>query len=218
MKYQTIIFDLDGTLLDTLEDLADSVNHVLKENGYPSRTLEEIRCFVGNGIRNLIEKSVPNGISLNAIDKVHQQFISYYKTHCMEKTKPYDGILTLLNNLRKAGCKTAVVSNKANYAVQILCKKYFDGLFDISLGEQEGIPKKPAPNLVYKVLETLHTNHVNAVYIGDSDVDITTARNANIDEIIVNWGFRDTNFLEQHGAKIIVSSPKEIEKIILNNK
>ncbi len=217
MKYQAIIFDLDGTLLNTLEDLADSVNHVLKENDFPLRTLEEVRCFVGNGIRNLIERSVPQKTSIEIIDKVYQEFITYYKTHCMEKTKPYDGILTLLNNLKKSGCKTAVVSNKANYAVQILCEKYFNNLLDISFGEQEGIPKKPAPDLVYKALNTLHINPENAVYIGDSDVDIITARNANMEEIIVNWGFRDTDFLKNYGAKIIVSSPKEIEEIILEN-
>lgn len=217
MKYQAIIFDLDGTLLNTLEDLADSVNYVLKENNFPLRTLEEVRCFVGNGIRNLIERSVPQKTPIEIIDKVHQEFITYYKTHCMEKTKPYDGILPLLNNLKKSGCKTAVVSNKANYAVQILCEKYFNNLLDISFGEQEGIPKKPAPDLVYKVLQTLHINPENAVYIGDSDVDIITARNTNMDEIIVNWGFRDTEFLKNHGAKIIVSSPEEIEEIILKN-
>ncbi len=217
MKYQTAIFDLDGTLLNTLEDLADSVNYVLKENGYPIRTLEEVCSFVGNGIRNLIERSVPERTSVNCIDKVHQSFITYYGKHCMEKTKPYDGILELLENLRKAGCKTAVVSNKADYAVQILCNKYFNGLLDASLGEQTGTPKKPAPDLVYKILEKLHTDYTNAVYIGDSDVDITTARNAGMDEIIVDWGFRDNNFLKAHGAKIIVSSPKQIEEIILDN-
>lgn len=215
MKYKAAIFDLDGTLLDTLEDLADSVNHVLADNGYPIRTIEEIRCFVGNGIRKLIERSVPAETSIDNIDKIHQEFITYYKEHCMEKTRPYDGVLELLKSLRKAGCKTAVVSNKADYAVQILCNKYFNGLLDAALGEQTGTPKKPAPDSVYKVLEKLEAQNTNTVYIGDSDVDILTARNSNMDEVIVTWGFRDANFLKEHGAKVLVSAPEEIERIIL---
>ena len=215
MKYEAIIFDLDGTLLDTLEDLADSVNYVLQNNGYPARTLEEVRCFVGNGIRKLIERSVPNTISVPDIDKVHQEFISYYRDHCMIKTKPYDGVLSLLEKLQKAGCKTAVVSNKADYAVQILCETYFSDLLNLSLGERSGIPKKPAPDSVLYVLEQLNVKSEQAVYIGDSDVDILTARNSNMDEIIVSWGFRDYEFLKQQGAKVLVSSLNELEQILL---
>lgn len=217
MKYEAVIFDLDGTLLNTLEDLSDSVNHVLADNGYPARTIEEVRCFVGNGIRKLIERSVPAETSIDNIDKVHQEFLAYYKEHCMEKTRPYDGVSDLLKTLQEAGCKTAVVSNKADYAVQILCDKYFNGLLNISLGEQTGTPKKPAPDSVYKVLKGLKVKNTNAVYIGDSDVDITTARNSGMDEIIVTWGFRDADFLKEQGAKVLVSAPEEIEKIILCN-
>ncbi len=215
MRYETVIFDLDGTLLDTLEDLADSVNHVLKESGYPERTLGEVRDFVGNGIRKLIERSVPEGTTVDSIDKVHQHFIAYYKEHCMEKTKPYDGISDLLQSLRKAGCKIAVVSNKADYAVQLLCKKYFNGMFDAALGELTGTPKKPAPDSVLHVLKKLDTESSKAVYVGDSDVDILTARNCCMDEIIVTWGFRDKKFLEEQGAKVFASSPEEILDIVM---
>ncbi len=215
MKYNTVIFDLDGTLLDTLEDLADSVNHVLEEAGYPVRTLEEIRAFVGNGIRKLIERSVPEGTSVESIDSVHKNFITYYGNHCMEKTRPYDGIMEMLKLLQKAGCKIAVVSNKADYAVQILCDKYFNNIFDAALGEQVGTPKKPAPDAVYKVLKTLNVSPSDAVYVGDSDVDIQTARNSNMDEIIVDWGFRDRAYLEEQGAKVLVSNPSELINLIL---
>lgn len=215
MKYKAIIFDLDGTLLDTLEDLADSANHVLKEAGYPTRTIQEVRTFVGNGIRKLIERSVPENTPTENIDAVHKNFIAYYGEHCMEKTKPYDGIMELLPALQKAGCKIAVVSNKADYAVQILCDKYFKNTFDAALGEQTGIPKKPAPDMVYKVLNTLNLSPSEAVYVGDSDVDILTARNSNMDEIIVDWGFRDRTYLEEQGAKVLVSTPAELFNLIL---
>lgn len=215
MKYKAVIFDLDGTLLDTLEDLADSVNHVLKEAGYPTRTIEEVRAFVGNGIRKLIERSVPESTPISAIDIVHKNFIEYYREHCMEKTKPYEGIMELLHTLQNTGCKIAVVSNKADYAVKILCEKYFNHIFDAALGEQSGTPKKPAPDSVYKVLETLHVSPSESVYVGDSDVDIQTARNSNMDEIIVTWGFRDETYLEEQGAKVLVSNPIELLNLIL---
>ncbi len=215
MKYKAVIFDLDGTLLDTLEDLADSVNHVLKEAGYPPRTLEEVRAFVGNGIRKLIERSVPENTAIEDIDNIHKNFIAYYGEHCMEKTKPYDGIMEMLSTLQDAGCKIAVVSNKADYAVQILCDKYFNHIFDGALGEQTGTPKKPAPDAVYKVLDALHISPCDAVYIGDSDVDILTARNSNMDEIIVDWGFRDREYLKEQGAKVLISNPTELINLIL---
>lgn len=215
MKYKAVIFDLDGTLLDTLEDLADSVNHVLKEAGYPSRTIEEVRAFVGNGIRKLIERSVPEGTSVDSIDIIHKNFIAYYGKHCMEKTKPYDSIMEMLHTLQNAGCKVAVVSNKADYAVQILCDKYFNHIFDAALGEQTGTPKKPAPDAVFKVLNTLNVSPSEAVYVGDSDVDILTARNSNMDEIIVTWGFRDEAFLKEQGAKVLISNPSELINLIL---
>ena len=210
MKYQLAIFDMDGTILNTLEDLADSVNYALSCSNYPTRTLDEVRNFVGNGIRKLIERAVPAGTSPEELEQVYADFTAYYPKHCYDKTKPYSGIIETIQNLRKQGIKTAVVSNKADYAVQILCKQYFDGLFDYAVGEQTGVQRKPAPDSVNMVLDKLKIPRNNAVYIGDSDVDIDTARNAEMDCISVDWGFRDPSFLQEHDAKIMVSSPEEL--------
>ena len=210
MKYQLAIFDMDGTILNTLEDLTDSLNYALSCSNYPTRTLDEVRNFVGNGIRKLMERAVPSGTSPEELEQVYADFTAYYPKHCYDKTKPYSGMIETIQNLRKQGIKTAVVSNKADYAVQILCKQYFDGLFDYAVGEQSGVQRKPAPDSVNMVLDKLKINRTNAVYIGDSDVDIDTARNAEMDCISVDWGFRDPSFLQEHGAKIMVSSPEEL--------
>ena len=214
MKYTIAIFDLDGTILNTLEDLADSTNYALKTCGYPERTMDEVRQFVGNGIRKLMERAVPEGTPVEEIDRVHETFTAHYKVHCADKTRPYDGIMELLQNLKKDGCKLAVVSNKADYGVQELCKQYFDGVFDFAVGEREGIRKKPAPDSVNEVLKTLGCSRERAVYIGDSDVDIQTAANAQMDHIIVEWGFRDVQFLISQGAKVLVEKPEEILEIV----
>ena len=214
MKYMIAIFDLDGTILNTLEDLADSTNYALKTCGYPERTMDEVRQFVGNGIRKLMERAVPEGTPVEEIDRVHETFTAHYKVQCADKTRPYDGIMELLQNLKKDGCKLAVVSNKADYGVQELCKQYFDGVFDFAVGEREGIRKKPAPDSVNEVLKTLGCSRDRAVYIGDSDVDIQTAANAQMDHIIVEWGFRDVPFLIAKGAKVLVEKPEEILEIV----
>ena len=214
MKYTIAIFDLDGTILNTLEDLADSTNYALKTCGYPERTMDEVRQFGGNGIRKLMERAVPEGTPVEEIDRVHETFTAHYKVHCADKTRPYDGIMELLQNLKKDGCKLAVVSNKADYGVQELCKQYFDGVFDFAVGEREGIRKKPAPDSVNEVLKTLGCSRDRAVYIGDSDVDIQTAANAQMDHIIVEWGFRDVPFLIAKGAKVLVEKPEEILEIV----
>lgn len=214
MKYMIAIFDLDGTILNTLEDLADSTNYALKTCGYPERTMDEVRQFVGNGIRKLMERAVPEETPVEEIDRVHETFTAHYKVHCADKTRPYDGIMELLQNLKKDGCKLAVVSNKADYGVQELCKQYFDGVFDFAVGEREGIRKKPAPDSVNEVLKTLGCSRDRAVYIGDSDVDIQTAANAQMDHIIVEWGFRDIPFLIAKGAKVLVEKPEEILEIV----
>lgn len=210
MRYDLAIFDLDGTILNTLEDLADSLNAALEKSGYPRRTVEEVRRFVGNGIRKLIERGVPKGTETESVNRVHRDFTEYYKVHCADKTRPYDGISELLTALKKAGCRTAVVSNKADYGVQELCSRYFQGMFDMAVGEREGILKKPAPDSVNEVLRRLGVKREKAVYIGDSEVDIMTAVNAGMDSIIVSWGFREEEFLREQGAKIMVSRPEEI--------
>ena len=210
MKYQLAIFDLDGTLLNTLEDLADSVNYVMRSFGYPERSLEEVRSFVGNGIRKLVERSAPKGTSAEEIDRMFEQFKVYYGAHCAEKTKPYDGIMDLLHVLQKQGVKLAVVSNKADYAVKALCEQYFCGIFDEAVGERAEIARKPAPDTVNEVLKNLQIDKAQAVYIGDSEVDVQTAKNAEMDCIAVDWGFRDKEVLKNAGAEIIVSTPEEI--------
>ena len=197
MRYKLAVFDMDGTILNTLEDLADSTNYALKANGLPERTIDEVRRFVGNGIRLLIERAVPTDTDKKLTDKVFDTFKEYYKTHCAVKTRPYDGIKDVLLELRKAGCLTAVVSNKADFAVQDLCKDYFDNLFDFAIGEREGIKKKPAPDSVFEVLSKLNVEKDNAVYVGDSDVDFATSVNAGMDVIMVGWGFRDAEFLRE---------------------
>lgn len=215
MSYKLAIFDLDGTILDTLEDLADATNYALKEHGYPGRTVEEVRRFVGNGIRKLIERAVPEGLTVEEIDEVFQTFSVYYRQHCADKTRPYEGILQLLQRLRAAGCLTAVVSNKADAAVQILCQRYYGGLFDCAVGERAGIRRKPAPDSVREVLRHLQVDPVDAVYIGDSEVDIQTAANAGLCSITVTWGFRERSFLESQGGRRFVDRPEEIERIVL---
>ncbi|MGN0598421.1 MAG: HAD family hydrolase [Oscillospiraceae bacterium] len=213
--YKLAVFDMDGTILDTLEDLMDSVNFALSECGYPTRTYDEVRRFVGNGIRKLIERAVPEGLTVEEIDRVHEVFTGHYKVHCADKTKAYDGIKPLLEKLRANGVKTAVVSNKADYGVQELCREYFDGLFDYAVGEREGIRRKPAPDSVNEALRVLNTDKSEAVYIGDSDVDFETAKNAELPCISVLWGFRDEEFLREMGATLFVRRPEEIFDIIM---
>lgn len=213
--YKLAVFDMDGTILDTLEDLKDSTNFALEKCGYPTRSYDEVRRFVGNGIRKLIERAVPEGLTVEQIDRVHEVFTEHYKVHCADKTKAYDGIKPLLEKLRASGVKTAVVSNKADYGVQELCKEYFNGLFDYAVGEREGIRRKPAPDAVNEALRVLGIDKSEAVYIGDSDVDFETAKNAELPCISVLWGFRDEEFLREKGATLFVRDPAEIYDIIM---
>lgn len=210
MGYRLVIFDLDGTILDTLEDLTDAVNYALGQNGQPKRSIDEVRRFVGNGIKNLIIRAVQAGTAAEEAEKIYNDFMPYYKAHCADKTKPYDGINELLADLKKDGYLTAVVSNKADAAVQKLCERYFDGMFDYCVGERAGVLKKPAPDSVNEVLKKLAVDRAEAVYVGDSDVDLETAENAGLDCISVSWGFRDERFLTEHGAVKIAGTPKQI--------
>lgn len=210
MKYKLAIFDLDGTLLDTLEDLTDAVNYALNQCGYPTRTISEIRSFVGNGIRKLIERSLPADTEAAEIDRVHEIFSPYYKEHCNVKTHPYEGVLAMLQKLREEGVLTAVLSNKADFAVQPLMQQYFPDLFDAAFGERPGIPRKPAPNAVYEIIKLLDVQKEAAVYIGDSNVDIETACNAGLPCISVDWGFRSREQLLSAGAQVIISDPREL--------
>lgn len=214
MKYDLIIFDMDGTILNTLEDLKNSLNYVLQQAGYQTRTLEEVRTFVGNGIRKTIERALPSDIEEEKVDELFSLFMDYYAIHNTDNTKPYNGVIELLKELKHLGYKTAVVSNKQNSAVKSLCKKFFTGLFDVEIGEKENIAKKPDPDEVNEVLKILNIDRTKSIYIGDSEVDIQTAQNSKMKSIIVDWGFRDRKFLYEHGAEVIVSNPSEILDII----
>lgn len=216
MKYKAVVFDLDGTLLNTLEDLKDAVNAALRSHQMPERSLEEVRNFVGNGIAKLIERSVPDNTGKEEQEEVLRIFCEYYGVHCQDKTVPYDGILELLSKLGEEGYRIAVVSNKAHFAVKELIPHYFSNLIPVAMGENEraGVAKKPAPDMVWKALEELGCSREEAVYVGDSDVDYETAKNSGLDFIGVSWGFRGRAFLEKLGAENIVDNPKEIfEKI-----
>lgn len=209
---KTVIFDLDGTLLNTLDDLADSTNYALSKFGYPTRTIDEVRQFVGNGVAKLIERAIPEGKNNPNFEKCLAIFKENYAQNMYNKTAPYNGIIEMLSNLKSKGIKIAVVSNKFDLAVKELCKKYFEGFIDFAAGENEaqGIKKKPAPDTVISVLNEFNFAPEDAVYVGDSDVDIMTAKNSQMPCISVTWGFRDEKFLLENGATILINAPSEI--------
>jgi len=212
----TLIFDLDGTILDTLGDLADSVNYALGKQGLSERSYEEIRGFVGNGIRNLIERSVPDNTSAKVVDEVFQMFKEHYKIHCKDKTKPYKGVDKLLNKLSNAGYNMTIISNKAHNAVVELHKEFFYPAIKTAFGERTGVPRKPDSEAIDSVLYEIKAQKENCIYIGDSEVDYYTAKNANMKLVMVSWGFRDREVLEKLGVDLIADSPDELFEIINN--
>lgn len=214
MKFDTVIFDLDGTILDTLDDLKNSVNHALEKNNFPCRKIEEIRSFVGNGIRLLIERAVPENTDKEIVDKCFIDFKAHYKDNSDILTKPYDGIVDVLKELKNHGIKLAVVSNKADFAVQKLVEKYFPHIFDFSVGEKEGVRRKPYPDSVFTAIDYLSADKTKTVYIGDSEVDVETAQNSGIPCIAVTWGFRNKIVLEKLKPEYIIDKPEQIVKII----
>ena len=218
MSYSIAIFDLDGTLLDTLEDLHLSVNAALTQHGLPSRSREEIRAFVGDGVEMLIRRAVPNGTEEASVASILSDFKAIYARDCMEHTAPYPAISALLASLRERGVRVAVVSNKFDTAVKELCAHYFGNAVEIAIGERVGVRKKPAPDTVFEALRALDATAKDAVFIGDSDTDILTARNAGMDCISVTWGFRDEDFLRDHGAVVIAHTPDEVLRLILTEK
>ncbi|MFC2662555.1 MAG: HAD family hydrolase [Eubacterium sp.] len=217
MSCQLAIFDLDGTILNTLDDLTNAVNYAMRQCGLPELGRMAVREFLGNGMKYLIHHSVPGGTAADVEEKAFDLFCSYYADHCSINTRPYDGIFQLMDHLHENGCKTAVVSNKGDFAVQTLIKQYFPDCFSIAVGEREkeGIRRKPAPDTVNAVLRELGIDRENAVYIGDSEVDLATANNANMRHILVTWGFRDRSFLIEKGGKTIVDTMQELEEKIL---
>ena len=212
MKYSIFIFDLDGTLLDTLDDLAASVNYALRTQGMPEHSVDAVRRFVGNGVRLLMERAVPDGAQNSQFDAAFATFRQHYMQHSLDTTRPYDGIVETIRALKQCGCRMAVVSNKFMTATQELVHHFFPEI-EVAIGEHEaeGIRKKPAPDTVYEALRQLKPSPADAVvYVGDSDVDLMTARNSGLPCISVLWGFRDRQFLSDHGATTFVEHPREL--------
>lgn len=210
----TVIFDLDGTLLNTLDDLADAVNYALAQYGYPVRPLAEIREFVGNGVRNLLERSVPGGLEDPKYEACLGTFQDYYSQNMQKKTCPYQDIPELLEKLTAAGMKMAIVSNKFDKAVKELNRQYFGDCIGVAIGESARIHKKPAPDCVFEAMQELHADAHSAIYVGDSEVDVRTARNAGIPCVGVTWGFRDKEILEKEEAEYIIEHPMELMDVL----
>ena len=212
MPYSTYIFDLDGTLLDTLGDLAASVNYAMSTHHLPEHSVDEVRMMVGNGVRKLMERAIPDGAANPYFDETFATFRHHYMEHQLDTTRPYDGIIETLQELKRRGCRTAVVSNKFDAATKSLCDHFFSGLIDVAIGENEaaGIHKKPAPDTVFEAIRLLGVSREEAVYVGDSDVDIATAQASGIPCISVLWGFRNREFLIAHGATTLIGSPTEL--------
>ena len=212
MKYSTYIFDLDGTLLDTLADLAAAVNYALRQHGMPEHTIDDVRRFVGNGVRKLMERAIPDGEKNPDFEATFATFREYYMHHSLDTTRPYPGLIETLEALKAKGCRLAVVSNKMMAATKELCQHFFADTIEVAIGENEaaGIRKKPAPDTVFEALRQLGEEKDSAVYVGDSDVDLETANNSGLPCISVLWGFRDRDFLKQHGAKTFISAPSEL--------
>ena len=204
------IFDMDGTILNTIDDIAGAINYVLDIHGYPRHTVDEVKSFVGNGLKRALELSLPDGVAGDVLNQLFTELVAYYNEHSNIMTRPYEGIVEVIHKLREQGKIVAVVSNKRVEAVRDLCDIYFAGCFDMALGDQDGIARKPAPDMTNMVIEHYGILKDKCVYIGDSDVDLMTARNTEIDCIAVTWGFRTREFLVEHGATMIIDRPEEL--------
>ena len=215
MSYKAVLFDMDGTLLDTLEDLCDSTNHALAQMGYPLRGIEEIRRFIGNGAEKQIRRAVPEGTSEGKIMETLAAFRAYYQDHCQIKTKVYDGLLDVLSELKEKSVKMAVVSNKPDAAVKKLSREYFGDRLDYAIGPSDGVRCKPYPDMAEEALKALGVEKKDAVFVGDSEVDVQTGLNAGLDVIAVSWGFRSREVVIEAGASKIADNASELEKLIL---
>ena len=218
MTKRYAIFDLDGTLLDTLDDLTDSMNYMLGKHNFPLRTRDEVRNFVGNGVRKLVERAVPNDYKEDDefIDKFYNDFSLYYNSHSDIKTSPYPGTLDMLDKLLRNGFDIAIVSNKIDSAVKDLSMKFFGERIKAAIGEKPSIRHKPEPDMVFMAMEKMDADKGNSIYIGDSEVDIQTAKNSGIPCISVLWGFKDRKFLEMSGASILVDSMESLGEKLIN--
>lgn len=208
MNYNAVLFDLDGTLLDTLGDLRLGVNLVLERHGYPERTLEEIRCFVGNGARQLMRLALPEGTAAEELEAILKEYLDWYAVNFCVKAAPYAGVKAVVEELAQKGVKVAIVSNKPDATTKKLGEMFFPGL--PAFGQRDDIPKKPAPEMVWKAMEALGVTAEEAVYVGDSEVDVQTARNAGLPLVAVSWGFRTVEQLLEAGAETIVHTAEEL--------
>lgn len=213
-KYTTVIFDLDGTLLDTIEDLTDSVNYALDKHGFATHKVENVRRFVGNGVRQLMELAVPGGLDNREFEATFKDFKEHYALHCNNKTKPYDSVLELMEELKNRGIKMAIVSNKLDSAVKELSDIYFQDYVSVAIGESPSVHKKPAPDSVLEALHQLDSTVEESVYVGDSEIDIETAANAGMTCISCLWGFRDEACLIENGATYIIDEPMNVLHLI----
>ena len=213
-RFDTVIFDLDGTLLDTLEDITYSVNSALAQYGFPSRAMAEIRSFIGSGAARLMELSIPGGLNNQQYEKCLAAFRKHYAEHMQNKTGAYVGIIELLGHLSQQGYKIAIASNKFDKEVKEFAQIYFGEYIKIAIGESENVSRKPSPALVFKALEELGSNAEQSVYVGDTEVDIQTAKNAKMICIGVTWGYRNRMLLEQEGADYVIDKPQELLKIL----
>lgn len=209
-KIENAIFDLDGTLLNTLQDLTDSVNYVVSQYGVSAYSTEQVRNMVGNGIRKLMERAMPGGNAHEHFEEAFSDFKIYYQANCMNHTKPYEGIQELITELQKKNIKIGIVSNKNHEALVKLCDYFFSDHVDVVIGQQEGIPKKPAPDSVLTAMSQMQARKDNTIYIGDSEVDAQTAANAKLACILVTWGFRDALQLAQCHANVMIDQPKDL--------
>lgn len=215
MRYKAIIFDLDGTLLNSIEDLANSVNYALKTLGFENRSIEEVKSFVGNGVEMLVKRALPAGVDEATFSRCRVLQREYYNEHKMDNTKAYDGIMELLAQLRAKGLLIGIVSNKYSTAVEALAEDIFKGYIDVAIGTNENIAKKPLPDGVYKAIEVLGVQKHEVVYVGDSEVDVQTARNAGIDIVGVSWGYRDRKVLEDMGVINIADNSTELRQYLI---
>lgn len=215
-KYRAAIFDMDGTILNTLYDLTNAVNRTMETVGYPLHTVEEVRNFVGNGIKKLLERALPDGRrNAEELQRAYGLFCDFYGAHCADETLPYAGIYELLSELKTRGVRIATVTNKADFAAKILSEKFFPGLFDKTIGAREDLPRKPAPDGVYLALSALNVSPDGAIFIGDSDVDYYTAKNAGIDCALVSWGFRERKSLAALPGALVCDSVAELRRVLL---
>lgn len=204
------IFDLDGTLLNTINDLAASTNYALRSAGMPEHSVDDVRRFVGNGVKKLMERAIPDGLNNPDFDETYATFRKHYLKHSLDTTKPYDGIPEVLAELKRRGKKLAIVSNKFYAATQELARHFFPDTIEVAIGERENIRKKPAPDTVLEAMRQLGVGKEGTVYVGDSDVDIDTAHNVGVPCISVLWGFRDREFLLAHGATTLIERPEQL--------